>query len=334
MSCEKSSESDVTQETPIAQEIDMSDFYLYTEEEEFTLKSSSDEGPMCGSMIALNRQLQENPRLYNKMYTIELYTRRHTSKANTTVNSKIGDVDVPPIEDGLGIINLPVYIHIVYPDANSAISDAQVTSQMNVLNSDFRDRNIDQLPSLSTFANDATDAGFSFSLAGVFRHNNPTIYWGTKNLVKILYPPITPETHLNIWVCKIGEGILGLGQFPGGDPSTDGILVSGENFGFTDSENAGSGRIAIHEIGHYLNLRHIWGDGACRKDDFVTDTPTASGPYFGCPRFPSMGCRSADMTMNYMDYTYDACKYMFTDGQRNRMRALFTPGGIRESMIK
>ena len=160
----------------------------------------------------------------------------------------------------------------------------------------------------------------------------PTSSWGTNDAVKAAYPPISPETHLNIWVCNIGNRTLGYAQFPGGDPSTDGIVISGSYFG-TTSGDFGLGRTATHEIGHYLNLRHIWGDGPCQYDDFVLDTPTARSANGGCPAFPSRSCQSDDMTMNYMDYTFDACMYMFTDGQRNRMRAIFQPGGARATFV-
>jgi len=93
------------------------------------------------------------------------------------------------------------------------------------------------------------------------------------------------------------------------------------------------GRTCTHEVGHWLNLRHIWGDGRCRQDDFVADTPSSDGPNYGCPGFPTTNCKTADMTMNYMDYVNDACMYMFTDGQRNRMRAIFASGGPRESYL-
>ncbi|WGH74742.1 zinc metalloprotease [Tenacibaculum tangerinum] len=316
------------------QSIDMSDFYVETEEVSF-----KGESEQCQSMRVLNRQVKENPGLYKKMYDIEYATRRFLNAKGKPGGGSGGggdtggeaDVDVAPIEDGLGIINIPVYIHIVYPNANS-ISDAQVNSQMATLNADFRDTNVDQLPSGTTFANDATDAGFSFSLAGVFRHNDPKSSWGTNDAVKAAYPPITPSTHMNIWVCEIGGGILGYAQFPGGKESTDGIVLGGDFFGNTGGVY-GLGRTATHEVGHYLNLRHIWGDGRCRQDDFVADTPNADSSNGGCPTFPSTSCKSADMTMNYMDYTYDACMYMFTDGQRNRMRAIFQPGGARASMI-
>ena len=331
--CQENSEPALEQQVTI----DMSDFYAHTEEE-VDITSKGTNGRQCHSMAVLNRQLNENPGLYKKMYDIEHATRRNIAAKGKPNNNGgggntgggDGDVDVAPIEDGLGIINIPVYIHIVYPDA-SVISNSQVTSQMNVLNADFRNTNVSQLPAGTTFANDATDAGFSFSLAGTFRHDNPTTSWGTNNSVKAAYPPITPETHMNIWVCEIGGGILGYAQFPGGNSATDGIVLGGDYFGVT-SGVYGAGRTGTHEVGHYVNLRHIWGDGRCRQDDFVTDTPSADSSNGGCPSFPSTSCKSADMTMNYMDYTYDNCMYMFTDGQRNRMRSIFASGGARAAM--
>ncbi len=317
--------------------IDMSDFYLHTDISEFESKGTT-ESKECHSMQNLNKQLKENPSLYKKMYAVEYNTRKFLAGKGKPPKGGGGsggsgdtDVDVLPIEDGLGIINIPVYIHIVYPDANS-ISNAQVNSQMSTLNADFRNTNVNQLPAGTTFANDATDAGFSFSLAGTFRHNDSRSSWGTNDAVKAAYPPVTPETHLNIWVCEIGGGILGYAQFPGGSASTDGVVLGGAYFGNTGGVY-GLGRTATHEVGHYFNLRHIWGDGRCRQDDFVADTPSSDSSNGGCPTFPSVSCKSADMTMNYMDYTYDACMYMFTDGQRNRMRAIFTSGGARSSMI-
>ena len=316
--------------------IDMSDFHIQTDENDFVSKSDAST-KNCYSMQILNRQLKENPGLYKKMYDIEYETRKFiASKGKPSgggggTGSGDGDVDVLPIQDGFGIINIPVYIHIVYPNAGS-ISDARVTEQMNTLNADFRNTNVSQLPTGTTFANDATDAGFSFSLAGVFRYNDPRTSWGTNDAIKAAYPPISPSTHLNVWVCEIGGGILGYAQFPGGSPSTDGIVLGGAYFGNTGGVY-GLGRTATHEIGHYLNLRHIWGDGRCRQDDFVVDTPSADASNGGCPTFPSVSCSTADMTMNYMDYTFDSCMYLFTDGQRNRMRAIFAPGGARASLI-
>ena len=308
--------------------IDMSDFYLQTEE--FSSRGASEQ---CHSMRVLNQQLKENPGLYKKMYDIEYATRKLTSgKGKPGSGSGDEDVDVLPINDGLNI-SIPVYFHVILPDA-SAVTNAQIQSQMNVINNDFTSPNTNQLPSGATnFINDATNTEITFTLAGTFRHNDPKSSWGTNNSVKSAYPPITPETHLNIWVCNIGGGILGYAQFPGGNSATDGVVLLYSSLPGGTAAPYNLGRTLTHEIGHYLNLRHIWGDGRCRQDDFVADTPASDSANYGCPSYPDVSCKSADMTMNYMDYTDDACMYMFTDGQRNRMRAIFAPGGARASMI-
>jgi len=204
------------------------------------------------------------------------------------------------------------------------------------LNADFRKSNNDvgQVPSL--FSGIAADSEITFTLANTFRYSNSRTSWGTNNLVKSTYPPVTPSTHLNIWVCNIGGGILGYAQFPGGPSSTDGVVISPQYFGTQGYVAApfDEGRTGTHEVGHYLNLRHIWGDGRCRQDDFVADTPSSDQPNYGCPSFPTVNCKSTDMTMNYMDYTNDACMYMFSEGQKERMRAIFAAGGPRESMVQ
>ena len=151
--------------------------------------------------------------------------------------------------------------------------------------------------------------------------------------------PISPTTTLNIWVCNIGSGVLGYAQFPGGSSATDGVVIGPNYFG-SSSLAAGyysapydKGRTATHEIGHWLNLRHIWGDAGC-GNDLVADTPTQRTSNFGCPAFPHKTCNNTtngDMFMNYMDYTDDLCMVMFSAGQRTRSRAIFSPGGPRAS---
>ena len=338
--CNSDDSKEITQD----QQIDMSDFYVYTDTPaDLGNKQVTDKGytKSCGTMANLNRLLSENPGLEKKMYDIEYNVRKFiTAKGKPGGGSGGGntgggdtDVDVLPIEDGLGTINIPVYVHIVLPNSND-VTNSQVQSQINVLNDDFSSTNTNLLPSGATnFINDATVTGISFSLAGTFRHDDNTSSWGTNDSVKYAYPPITPETHLNIWVCNIGGGILGYAQFPGGNSSTDGVVLLYSSLPGGSAAPYNLGRTATHEIGHYLNLRHIWGDGRCRQDDFVADTPSSDGANYGCPSYPTVNCQSTDMTMNYMDYTDDACMYMFTDGQRNRMRAIFAPGGARDTML-
>lgn len=320
--------------------IDMSDFYLFTDTASETGRQVA-HGRKCHSMHVLNRQLEENPSLYKKMYDVEYATRKFidgkkggngNGNGNGGGGNDGGGGD--PVDDGLGVINIPVYVHVVYSNANENISNAQVASQISVLNDDFRKTNSDVSGVPAEFAGVVADSEITFTLANTFRYSDSRTSWGTNDAVKAAYPPVTPSTHLNIWVCNIGGGILGYAQFPGGNSATDGVVVSPQYFGTTGYVSApfDGGRTTTHEVGHYLNLRHIWGDGRCRQDDFVADTPSSDRPNYGCPSYPTAHCRTNDMTMNYMDYVNDDCMYMFSEGQKVRMRALFASGGARASL--
>lgn len=325
------------------QQIDMSDFYVYTDADIDETSRLSANNKSCFSMVNLNRLLNENEGLENKMYNIEYHTRSliagkkgGNGNGNGGGNSGGGDGGDGGTGggDNLGVINIPVYVHVIYSNSQQNISDNQINSQISVLNNDFRRSNNDANQTPSEFVSVAADSEIEFTLAGVFRHSNSTSSWGTNDAMKSAYPPITPETHLNIWVCNIGGGILGYAQFPGGPSSTDGVVVSPQYFGTTGYVSApfDKGRTTTHEVGHYLNLRHIWGDGRCNRDDFVSDTPRSDRPNYGCPS-SAYHCRSNDQFMNYMDYTDDACMNMFSEGQKTRMRTLFEAGGARASMV-
>lgn len=145
--------------------------------------------------------------------------------------------------------------------------------------------------------------------------------------------PTSPTTKLNMWVCTIGGGILGYAQFPGGSTATDGVVIDSRYLGTTGRATYpfNLGRTATHEVGHWMNLRHIWGDASC-GNDLVTDTPVHKTANYGVPTYPyASTCLPAhnEMTMNYMDYTDDRGMYMFTNGQKSRMSALFVSGGSR-----
>jgi hypothetical protein len=132
--------------------------------------------------------------------------------------------------------------------------------------------------------------------------------------------------------------ILGYAQFPGGNAATDGVVIAHNFFGRVGKVSAPYhlGRTATHEVGHWMNLRHIWGDATC-GNDFVGDTPLHNTANYGCP---AAGHKSTctgtpvEMTMNYMDYTDDACMYMFSEGQKSRMLSIFTAGGSRASFAE
>ena len=320
--------------------VDMSDFYVYTDADvDETSRLAQGKNKSCYSMVNLNRQLNEDSSLEQRMFDIEYETRSLITgkKPNGNGNGNGGGPGGGGSGGGgevTGVINIPVYVHVIYSNSTENISSTQINSQINVLNDDFRAANndINQVP--SEFAGVVADSEINFTLAGTFRHSNSRTSWGTNDAMKAAYPPVTPNTHLNIWVCNIGGGILGYAQFPGGNSSTDGVVISPQYFGNTGYVSApyDEGRTATHEVGHYLNLRHIWGDGRCNRDDFVADTPTSDAPNYGCPSYPTVNCRSNDMTMNYMDYVEDDCMYMFSEGQKSRMRALFASGGPRAAM--
>ncbi|MCX2743735.1 zinc metalloprotease [Mangrovivirga sp. M17] len=327
--------------------VDMSDFYLYTNADDEAARTNG--GKSCHTMKVLNRQLSENPGLYNRMYNVEKQVRQFIAAKKPTGtpgngNGGGGGNDggdggtTDPVDDGLGSINIPVYVHVIYSNSQENISDAQIQSQIDILNADFNLTNNDASLTPAEFTDVLADADINFTLAGVTRKASSRTEWGTRDEMKFAsnggVDVVTPESALNIWVCNIGGGILGYAQFPGGDPSTDGVVVGPQFFGDTGYLSApfDKGRTTTHEVGHYLNLRHIWGDGRCKQDDFVADTPSSDGPNYGCPSYPTVNCRSNDMTMNYMDYVNDECMYMFSEGQKARMRALFAAGGARESI--
>jgi hypothetical protein len=143
------------------------------------------------------------------------------------------------------------------------------------------------------------------------------------------------KSYLNIWVCNM-ERLAGYASLPGSAENTDGVVIDTEAFGVTNpSAGYGMGRTAVHEAGHWLNLRHLWGDEYC-GDDGVMDTPKQASYNFGCPSGVRVTCGNSptgDMYTNYMDFTRDNCVNLFTLGQKQRMRVLFEPGGARQSIL-
>jgi Pregnancy-associated plasma protein-A len=242
---------------------------------------------------------------------------------------------------------IPVVVHVVHNPNNSAenISDAQIKSQIDVLNLDFRKNNSDIIAVPPAFRSLAADARIEFALAtvdplgkktdGITRTATTKTGFSNDNRVKSVATggadPWASDRYLNIWVCRLTGGLLGYAQFPGGPEATDGVVITYTGFGTIEAAVSpfNLGRTATHEIGHWLNLSHIWGDddfeeNRCSLSDFVDDTPNQEGPNMGMPTFPHVTCNngpSGDMFMNYMDYTDDAGMFMFTMGQVMRMQA-------------
>ncbi len=287
----------------------------------------------CASYEVHQKQLKDNPGLAKKMADIEALTNKISSdpSAYRLVST--------------GVYEIPVVVNVLYNKAAENISDAQIQSQIDVLNADFAASNADISKIPSTFTNvKAGKINISFVLAQTIRKSTTKTEWGANNSMKSTLNdginPTNPATNLNMWVCTIGGGILGYAQFPGGSSATDGIVIDSKYVGVTSNLGPSApyhlGRTATHEVGHWLNLRHIWGDARCGNDQ-VNDTPAHDAANYGCP---VSGLRSlckgkpVEMTMNYMDYTNDACMYMFSTGQKTRMLALFAPGGARNSFAQ
>lgn len=286
----------------------------------------------CNSMEVLNDMLKTNPAMKKRMDEIEAFTANF-------INS-------PAAQQRLladGTIEIPVVVSVLYKTTAQNISLAQIQSQIDVLNADFAATNADYNLTPSTFQSVRSgNIGVRFVLESVRRKQTNKNSWLTNDAIKKTaqggLDPLSPTTKLNIWVGNLANGILGYAQFPGGPAATDGVVLDDNATGSTGTAAApfNKGRTATHEVGHWLNLRHIWGDATC-GNDFVGDTPLHNTANYSCP---AAGHRSTctgtpiEMTMNYMDYTNDACMYMFSAGQKSRMLATFATGGGRNSFAQ
>jgi hypothetical protein len=239
------------------------------------------------------------------------------------------------------VITIPTVVHVVHKRASENITKAQIRSQISVLNRDFRAANPDKSKVPAAWQGLVGNANIKFALAtkdpkgkrtdGITRTKTDRSSFGPDDSVKSVSSgganPWPAKRYLNLWVCNLDDGLLGYAQFPGGPPRTDGVVILYSAFGTQGAARApfNLGRSATHEIGHWLNLRHIWGDTMdCTSGDRIPDTPNAAGPNFGKPTFPHITCNNGpngDMFMNYMDYVDDAAMVMFSDGQVTRMNA-------------
>jgi len=280
----------------------------------------------CASQDVLEAQLKADPTLAIRMNEIEAYTNK-ALLTGKLVNGKI---------------EIPVVVNVLYRTTAENISAAQIQSQIDVLNKDFNALNSDYNSVPALFAGVKANVGITFVLDQIIRKSTTKTSWGTNDAMKKTaqggLAPTSPTTKLNLWSCTIGGGILGYAQFPGGASSTDGVVIDPKYFGLSGAANApyNLGRTGTHEVGHWLNLRHIWGDATCGSD-LVADTPTHNAANYGVPAYPHYSTCSGtpvEMTMNYMDYTDDAGMYMFSNGQKNRIAAIFTSGGARNSFAQ
>ena len=241
---------------------------------------------------------------------------------------------------------IPVVVHIVYNTPDQNLSDDRIISQIDALNEDYSITNANIVEVPSVWAGLVGSSHIYFSLArkdengnattGIIRRQTSETYFSTGDAMKDSSAGGSNawdrNHYLNIWVCNLQNGgtqdILGYATYPSTtDPSTDGIVINYKAFGRIGANikpQYNLGRTATHEIGHWLNLYHIWGDDTdCSGTDLIDDTPNQKDATYGCPDSPQSSCTNdadgGDMFQNYMDYTDDRCMMLFTTDQRSRM---------------
>jgi hypothetical protein len=290
------------------------------DEDDGSVSAVFSEGRRCAADEILQQQMVEDPKRAARLEDLEARTREY--------------LQLPLSLKRTTRVVVPVVVHVVLKNPDQ-VSEAQIASQIKVLNDDFQKKNA-ELTSTSVYLagypwSSVPDCLIEFTLAHVERTVTTVSSFGTNDAVKKTSAggrdPIDPTTKLNMWVCDLSSGYLGYAQFPGGNPATDGVVIDYQAFGTSATypmyANFNLGRTATHEVGHWLNLRHIWGDRRCGTD-YVDDTPAHDASNGGCP---SNTLRSAcagkplEQWMNYMDYTDDRCMYMFSGGQKTRMDA-------------
>ena len=274
------------------------------------------------------------------------------------------------------VITIPVVVHVIYNGQAIGvapnITDAQIQSQITVLNQDFR-----RMSGTNGFNDNSVgaDIEIQFALAKQDPNGNPTNgidrvnlaqnTWSTTEIDAIVKPKTIwdPTQYLNMWSVKFSEGnLLGYAQFPdasglnglntiGGNATSDGVVANYDVFGSIDYDNDtfllkpnySLGRTMTHEVGHFLGLRHIWGDGNgdefadppvadCTASDYCADTPQAGWEHYECGNFDTCPEPGIDMVKNYMDYTSDGCMNIFTIDQKARITAVMNNSPRRSTL--
>ena len=295
---------------------------------------------------------------YNKIEKqVKEYKRLYTSSNSTQ-----------RLVDPNGNITIPIVVHIIHGvgqaiGTGTNLSDAQVQSQIDVLNEDFSRMNPDAGLTPNAFTGVASNTMITFRLAcqdpngfgttGITRTASPTTNF-TGNNMKFNSSngrdAWATDRYLNVWVVQGFAGnAIGFAQ-PitqfSSSPNTDGVVVRADCFGrgagFTLLPQFNLGRTLTHEVGHWMSLIHVWGPNngnptdtqTCNDSDECNDTPNQLGPNFNIPALNTASCgNGGDMFMNFMDIPDDVVLNLFTNDQRVRMRSVFMLGGVRASFI-
>ncbi|HWK04257.1 MAG TPA: M43 family zinc metalloprotease [Puia sp.] len=311
-----------------------------------SLSLCSDAQRECRSVEYKLDMIRNDQELAVKIQQIEAFTRQRLQPSTVAVTGT-----EPTTGRGVSVIRIPVVVHIVYNSSQQNISDAQVRSQIDVLNRDYGKQNPDTAKIPGYYSALAADCGFQFVLANIDTNGNATtgIVRKHTNMLSFQIDDAIKFTarggddawdrdrYLNIWVGNLTGGILGYSSIPGAGKATDGVSILYTAFGTTGTATApfNLGRTATHEIGHWLNLIHVWGDADCGNDE-VDDTPQQQAATRGNPSGMIFSCGNTpygNLYMDYMDFTDDIGMHLFTYGQRSRMRTLFAAGGFRDALL-
>ncbi|MBD0277472.1 MAG: T9SS type A sorting domain-containing protein [Flavisolibacter sp.] len=301
----------------------------------FTLSAQRE----CAVMEYSQQLLKHYPALAVEFSRVDAFIEQKNSGSS----SRIGNIPAHTI------IRIPVVVHILYATAAQNISDEQVKSQLAALNRDFRKKNGDTSNTPLYFKPLAADVEIEFYLAtadpkgrattGIVRKKTAITEFGLNDKIKFTSQggddAWDTKSYLNVWVGPMIK-LLGYASAPGSPVDKDGVVINVSAFGTVNTAAPYHlGRTTVHEVGHWLGLKHIWGDVNC-GDDGIEDTPVQAGFTKDCPSGVRTTCGNAptgDMYMNYMDFTNDACLNIFTHGQRERMRRMFDDGGPRNSLL-
>ncbi len=291
----------------------------------------------CGTMQNLELQYRGNPAFKAKF---EAERRRFNDAMKQGAHRVAGD-------GNRTYVNIPVVFHVVLTN-QLQVTDAQLQAQLDTINKDYAGLNGDSVVIPSYFKPLFGKSQIQFCLARQTPSGDPTSgierittaktsFLNTDNGVKHASSggadAWDPSSYLNVWVCPLSNGLLGYATFPQQDVDTDqGVVIEYRSIpGSTAYPQYSGGKTLTHEIGHYFNLYHIWGDdnGACTGTDYVEDTPNQGNSSNACGSgIVTDACTPAGngiMYQNYMDYTYDQCLVLFTVQQVSRMEsALFT----------
>lgn len=300
-----------------------------TETPDLTAEASLVDKRMCPSEEIRSEMLANDPSARARLSEIEENTAKFVN------NKALGKV----LADGT--LEIPVVVNVLYRTSAENISDAQIQSQIDVLNADYSGTNADATKIPTEFQPLAAgNTGIKFKLVKTVRKSTKVRSWRTNDAMKLAskggIDATSPANYLNMWVVGDMGGILGYATFPeSAGLWNDGVVMAAKYFGVTSYAPYNLGRTTTHEVGHYLNLRHIWGDGTCATD-YVADTPTQQDKNFGKPSYPQIdvcgGVSRSIMFMNYMDYVDDAAMFMFSAGQKDRMQAIVASTGVRAGL--